>query len=251
MSEAGPPAGGAQEAAAVPAARALEWLTEGEIELLGRIPWASNATMLAEVRHQELSGLAVYKPERGERPLWDFPSGTLYRREVAAYRISEWLGWSLVPLTVARDGPFGIGSLQLWVDADPEVTAFDLLADCHPALPRVAAFDVVVNNADRKAGHCLRDGDGRVWAIDHGVCFHAEPKLRTVLWDLADQRLDAEAVADLARLAGAADGALRATLEDLLEPDERAALAARAGSLAEAGKLPRPGSGRSYPWPLV
>jgi len=251
MSEADPPAGGASRAAAVPEDRALAWLTEGEIELLGRIPWASNATMLAEIRHQELSGLAVYKPERGERPLWDFPGGTLYRREVAAYRVSEWLGWSLVPLTVAREGPFGIGSLQLWVDADPEVTAFDLLADCHPALPRIAAFDVVVNNADRKAGHCLRDGDGRVWAIDHGVCFHAEPKLRTVLWDLADQRLDAAVVADLERLAVAADGELRATLEDLLEPDERAALAARAGALAKAGKLPRPGSGRSYPWPLV
>jgi uncharacterized repeat protein (TIGR03843 family) len=251
VSEAEPPAGGAPQAAAVPQARALALLTEGEIELLGRIPWASNATMLAEVRHQELSGLAVYKPERGERPLWDFPSGTLYRREVAAYRVSEWLGWSLVPLTVARDGPFGIGSLQLWVDADPEVTAFDLLADCDPAMPRVAAFDVVVNNADRKAGHCLRDGDGRVWAIDHGVCFHSEPKLRTVLWDLADQRLDDEVVADLGRLAETVDGGLGGSLDELLEPDERVALAARARSLARTGRLPRPGSGRSYPWPLV
>jgi uncharacterized repeat protein (TIGR03843 family) len=251
MTGARPDGGGAPQAAAVPAARALALLSEGEIELLGRIPWASNATMLAEVRHQELSGLAVYKPERGERPLWDFPGGTLYRREVAAYRVSEWLGWSIVPLTVARDGPFGIGSLQLWVDADPEVTAFDLLADCDPVLPRIAAFDVVVNNADRKAGHCLRDGDGRVWAIDHGVCFHAEPKLRTVLWDLADQRLDARVVADLGRLADEVDGELGDALEVLLEPDERAALVARARSLAQAGQLPRPRSGRAYPWPLV
>jgi uncharacterized repeat protein (TIGR03843 family) len=250
MSEAGPETGGAPRAA-VPAARALALLSEGEIELLGRIPWASNATMLAEVRHRELSGLAVYKPERGERPLWDFPGGTLYRREVAAYRVSEWLDWGIVPLTVARDGPFGIGSLQLWVDADPEVTAFDLLADCDPALPRIAAFDVVVNNADRKAGHCLRDGDGRVWAIDHGVCFHAEPKLRTVLWDLADQRLDAQVVADLGRLGEAVDGELGGRLEGLLEPDERLALAARARALAKAGRLPRPRSGRAYPWPLV
>jgi uncharacterized repeat protein (TIGR03843 family) len=250
MSQAGPQPGEAPRAV-VPAARALALLSQGEIELLGRIPWASNATMLAEVHHQGLSGLAVYKPERGERPLWDFPGGTLYRREVAAYQVSEWLGWGIVPLTVAREGPFGIGSLQLWVEADPEVTAFDLLADCHPALPRIAAFDVVVNNADRKAGHCLRDGDGRVWAIDHGVCFHAEPKLRTVLWDLADQRLDPQVVADLGRLGEAADGELGERLQALLEPEERLALVARARALARAGRLPRPGPGRAYPWPLV
>jgi hypothetical protein len=167
-------------------ARARELLTEGELEVLGRIPWASNVTLLAEVSHGDLAGLAVYKPARGERPLWDFPDGSLYRREVAAFAVSEELGWGLVPLTVARDGPFGLGSVQLYVQADPEVTAFDLLAAGHPALPRIATFDVVVNNADRKAGHCLQNG-AQVWAIDHGVCFHTEPKLRTVLWDLAGQ----------------------------------------------------------------
>jgi uncharacterized repeat protein (TIGR03843 family) len=243
-----PPAGRAE---VVPEGRARTLLLQGEIAVLGRIPWASNATMLAEVSDQGLTGLAVYKPERGERPLWDFPDGTLHHREVAAYQVSECLGWGLVPLTVTRDGPFGTGSLQLWVDADPEVTAFDLLAEEHPALPRIAAFDVVVNNADRKAGHCLRGGDGRVWAIDHGVCFHAEPKLRTVLWDLADQRLDAELVADLRRLAGAVEGGLAGTLGALLQPDERTALADRARSLARRGRLPRPGPGRSWPWPLV
>jgi uncharacterized repeat protein (TIGR03843 family) len=246
MSE--PPAG---QAEVVPEHRARALLQRGEIEVLGRIPWASNATMLAEVSDQGLTGLAVYKPERGERPLWDFPDGTLHRREVAAYQVSECLGWGLVPLTVTRDGPFGTGSLQLWVDADLEVTAFDLLAEEHPALPRIAAFDVVINNADRKAGHCLRGGDGRVWAIDHGVCFHAEPKLRTVLWDLADQRLDAELLADLRRLAGAVEGELAGTLATLLHPRELAALAERARSLARSGRLPRPGSGRSWPWPLV
>jgi uncharacterized repeat protein (TIGR03843 family) len=235
----------------VPEARARALLVEGEIAVLGRIPWASNATLLAEVTNQGLSGLAVYKPERGERPLWDFPDGTLHRREVAAYQVSECLGWGLVPLTVTRDGPFGTGSLQLWVDADQDVTAFDLLAEEHPALSRIAAFDVVINNADRKAGHCLRGGDGRVWAIDHGVCFHAEPKLRTVLWDLADQRLDAELVADLRRFAAAVEGELAGTLAALLDADERAALADRARSLARTGRLPRPGSGRSWPWPLV
>jgi uncharacterized repeat protein (TIGR03843 family) len=241
----------ARRARAVPEARARALLAEGEIEVLGRIPWASNATLLAEISSEGLTGLAVYKPERGERPLWDFPDGTLHRREVAAYQVSECLGWGLVPLTITRDGPFGTGSLQLWVDADPDVTAFDLLAEDDPALSRIAAFDVVVNNADRKAGHCLRGGDGRVWAIDHGVCFHAEPKLRTVLWDLADLRLDADVLDDLRRFAGAVEGELAGTLTTLLDRDERAALADRARSLARAGRLPRPGSGRSWPWPLV
>ena len=155
--------------------RARAFLAEGELELLGRIPWASNATVLAKVTHEGLEGLAIYKPARGERPLWDFPDGTLYRREVAAYLVSEQLGWRLVPPTLARDGPLGVGSVQLYVDADAEVTAFELLADGHPALPRIAAFDVVTNNADRKGGHCLASQDGHVWAIDHGLCFHVRP----------------------------------------------------------------------------
>jgi uncharacterized repeat protein (TIGR03843 family) len=240
------------EPAVVSGARALALLAEGELELLGRIPWASNATLLARVRHQDLEGLAIYKPVRGERPLWDFPSGTLYRREVAAYQVSEQLGWGLVPPTLARDGPLGVGSLQLYVDADPEVTAFELLAADNPVLPQVAAFDVVSNNADRKAGHCLAGEDGRVWAIDHGVCFHVEPKLRTVLWDLAGRRLEAAMVADLEALAGqVAGGELGDRLGMLLAADEVAAVAERAAALAGAGRLPAPGSGRPYPWPLV
>jgi len=238
------------QSAAVSQERARELLAEGELEVLGRIPWASNATLLAEVRHGDLAGLAIYKPARGERPLWDFPASTLYRREVAAYVVSEELGWGLVPLTVARDGPFGVGSVQLYIQADPDVTAFDLLAAGHPALLRIAAFDVVVNNADRKAGHCLQ-GEDRVWAIDHGVCFHTEPKLRTVLWDLAGERLGPDLVADLERLAEAACGGLAGRLGQLLEPDEREALAARARGLARTATLPRPGPGRPYPWPLV
>jgi uncharacterized repeat protein (TIGR03843 family) len=232
--------------------RARAFLAEGDLELLGRIPWASNATLLARVRHRELEGLAVYKPVRGERPLWDFPHGTLYRREVAAYLVSERLGWRLVPPTLVRDGPLGIGSLQLYVDADTEVTAFELLAAGNAALPRIAAFDVVTNNADRKAGHCLVDADERVWAIDHGVCFHTEPKLRTVLWDLAGRPLAAADVADLEALAAAAGGGqLGERLAELLAADEIAALAERSLGLARAGRLPAPGSGRAYPWPLV
>ena len=232
--------------------RARALLAEGDLELLGRIPWASNATLLARVRHRELEGLAVYKPVRGERPLWDFPAGTLYRREVAAYLVSEQLGWRLVPPTLVREGPLGVGSLQLYVDADAEVTAFELLAAGNAALPRIAAFDVVTNNADRKAGHCLMGEDERVWAIDHGVCFHAEPKLRTVLWDLAGHPLEAADVADLEALAAAATGGgLGDRLAELLAADEIAAVAERSLGLARAGRLPAPGSGRAYPWPLV
>jgi uncharacterized repeat protein (TIGR03843 family) len=233
--------------------RARAFLAEGDLEVLGRIPWASNATLLARVRHRELEGLAVYKPVRGERPLWDFPLGTLYRREVAAYLVSEQLGWGLVPPTLVRAGPLGIGSLQLYVDADAEVTAFELLADGNAALPRIAAFDVVTNNADRKAGHCLVSSEGeRVWAIDHGVCFHAEPKLRTVLWDLAGHPLQAAEVADLEALAAeTAGGELGGRLAELLAAEEVAAVAERALALAGAGRLPAPASGRAYPWPLV
>jgi uncharacterized repeat protein (TIGR03843 family) len=232
--------------------RARAFLAEGELELLGRIPWASNATLLAKVRHRELEGLAVYKPVRGERPLWDFPPGTLYRREVAAYLVSEQLGWRLVPPTLVRDGPLGVGSLQLYVDADTEVTAFELLADGNAALPRIAAFDVVTNNADRKAGHTLLGEDERVWAIDHGVCFHTEPKLRTVLWDLAGQPLEAADVADLEALAAAGRGGeLGERLAELLTAEEIAAVAERSLGLARAGTLPAPSSGRAYPWPLV
>jgi hypothetical protein len=205
------------------------------------------------VTHGELEGLAVYKPARGERPLWDFPTGTLYRREVAAYLVSEQLGWRLVPPTLARDGPLGVGSVQLYVDADPEVTAFELLAGGHPALARIAAFDVVTNNADRKAGHCLAGQDGQVWAIDHGLCFHVQAKLRTVLWDLAGTELEAPVLADLEALADAAagDAPLAASLGELLDRAEVVALAKRARALARAGCLPAPRGDRAYPWPLV
>jgi hypothetical protein len=220
---------GHPDRAVVSEERALAFLAAGELELLGRIPWASNATVLAKVTHQGLEGLAVYKP-----------------------LVSERLGWRLVPPTLARDGPLGVGSVQLYVDADPEVTAFELLADGHPSLPRIAAFDVVTNNADRKAGHCLAGPDGRVWAIDHGLCFHVQGKLRTVLWDLAGEPLEAPILADLEALAAAAaGGALNAALCELLEPDEVAAIGRRARALVRAGRLPAPRGDRAYPWPLV
>ncbi len=232
-------------------------LEEGQLEVLGRIPWASNATMLAKICRDGLESLAVYKPARGERPLWDFPEGTLYRREVAAYLVSEQLGWGLVPLTVARDdGPFGVGSLQRFVDADLEVTAFELVERGDATMPLIAAFDVVINNADRKAGHCLDDrsqgsGGGRVWAIDHGVCFHVEPKLRTVLWDFAGQRLARRLLDDLRGLVAALEGELGERLTGILAPAEIEALTERTEQLTRSGRFPHPVGRRPYPWPLV
>jgi hypothetical protein len=244
---------GGCRAADVSGARALAFLTEGELEVLGRIPWASNATLLARIQHGGLEGLAIYKPRRGERPLWDFPNGTLYRREVAAYRLSAALGWNLVPPTVVRDGPFGVGAVQLYVEADPELTAFELVEAGNPVMPLIAAFDVVINNADRKAGHCLAmPDDDQVWAIDHGVCFHVEPKLRTVLWDFAGEPLAPQVVTQLESLARAmAGGELVGELAELLAPEEVAALTRRTARLARNGCLPRPSGRRPYPWPLV
>jgi uncharacterized repeat protein (TIGR03843 family) len=229
-------------------------LTTGELEILGRIPWASNATLLARVTlpgDDGPSALVIYKPERGERPLWDFPPG-LYQREVAAYEVSEALGWGLVPPTVARDGPAGTGSVQLFVRCQDNVTAFDLIGAEHPAMPVVAAFDVVINNADRKGGHTLLDPDGRVWAIDHGVCFADEPKLRTVIWDFAGEPVPGELLGDLRRLAAQINGGtLGRRLRELLSAQELRTLRRRALRLAERGTFPEPTGGRPYPWPLI
>jgi uncharacterized repeat protein (TIGR03843 family) len=166
----------------------LELLARGEITVKGRLPWASNATFLVEVTRGRATTLAVYKPQRGERPLWDFPRG-LHRREVAAYHLSEALGFGVVPPTLAREGPYGAGSLQLFVDAEFEEHYFTLRErpEQRAALTQLCAFDLVANNADRKSGHCLLGRDGRLYAIDNGLCFHAEPKLRTVVWDFAGE----------------------------------------------------------------
>ena len=224
----------------------LHTLASGEVEIQGRMPWSSNATFL--VTSGELA--AIYKPIAGERPLWDFPGG-LYRREVAAYELSEALGWRLVPETVARDdAPLGPGSLQRFVDADFEQHYFTLLEDesHHRALKRMATFDVVANNADRKGGHCLLDSEGHVWGIDHGLCFHTQPKLRTVIWDFAGERLDPADAQDLEGLAGR--GLPEALTSQLLD-EEAAALERRLARLLSVGRLPEPRSDHPYPWPLV
>lgn len=213
------------------------------------MPWSSNGTYLVHLRLDGEEGVAVYKPHRGERPLWDYPAG-LYRREVAVYLISEALGWGLVPETVLReDGPFGEGSLQRFVPAHFEEHYFTMLErpELHDALKAVCLFDLLVNNGDRKSGHCLRGEDGRIWAIDHGLCLHAEPKLRTVIWDFAGDPLPPERLDAVAGLASAPPPELAA----LLEPEEIEALMARASTVLRRQTFPAVTSARAYPWPLV
>jgi uncharacterized repeat protein (TIGR03843 family) len=194
--------------------------------------------------------LAIYKPVKGERPLWDFPRG-LWKREVAAYELSSCLGWDVVPPTTARlDGPLGPGSLQYCVNAVGDEHYFTLLEEPrqHEALRRIAVFDLLANNADRKSGHCLLDQDGHIWAIDNALCFHAEPKLRTVIWDFAGDSIEDELLASLEPLARAE---VPHTLANLLEAEEIAALTTRAASVFRLGKYPEPTGDFPYPWPLV
>ncbi len=245
----------AGQAIALAPERILCLLSTGEIEVEGLIPWSSNATLLVTVRDDELSTLAIYKPQRGERPLWDFPSGTLGMREVAAYLVSEALGWGFIPPTILRQGPYGLGSLQFYVHAQEDDHFFTIQHDPAYAeqLARLAAFDAVANNADRKSGHCLVDHEGRLWAIDNALTFHDEPKLRTVIWDFAGKPLPPGIVADLRDLREplSANGPLSQALGALLSDAELSALRRRLDRLIRAGRFPEPGPGRPVPWPLV
>ena len=224
-------------------------LARGELTVKGRLPRSTNATFLAEAALGAARALAVYKPARGERPLWDFPPG-LFKRELAAYRLSESLGWGLVPLTLRRDGPYGDGSLQAFVHADFSQHYFTLYEDAahHARLRRLCAFDIVANNADRKSGHCLLGPDGMIYAIDNGLCFNVAPKLRTVIWEFADEALPDDVVAGLATLTRR--GVPKA-LTTLLAPEEQRALLARARALLEAGRFPDGSAAHGYPWPVV
>lgn len=235
----------------IPTREALELLTRGEVELLGRMPYSSNATFLVEIQHDELIAQGIYKPLAGERPLWDFPDG-LYQREVAAFVASEALGWDLVPPTVARDDlVHGVGSLQLFMPCVFEEHYYTLReeSDDHDdEFRRICAFDVVINNTDRKAGHCILGTEGKIWAIDHGVAFHHEFKLRTVIWDFAGETIDDELCDDLWRFLDAPPTAF----DDLLSPFERDAVVTRATALGTARRFPHDDTGgRRYPWPLV
>lgn len=224
-------------------------LAEGDIEVVGRMPWSSNATFLVKVTDSSGSTQAIYKPLRGERPLWDFEPG-LHRREIAAYELSEAMGFDLVPPTVLREGPMGEGSVQWFIEADPNVhyfTMFENRDDLHDQLKTMAVFDIVANNTDRKGGHVLVDANDHVWGIDHGVCFSADFKLRTVIWDFATENLTAPHREALTRIVDQVPLRVAALLDD----EEIAAVAQRAEWLLEAGVLPYDPSGRRVPWPLV
>ncbi|MFF2942022.1 SCO1664 family protein [Streptomyces niveus] len=262
---------------------ALELITKGELTVRGRIREASNAVLHCAVSYEGEEALCVYKPVAGEQPLWDFPDGTLAQREVAAYEISEATGWGLVPPTVLRDGPYGEGMCQLWIEADDSDTAPQLLALVEeeepadgwkaigfaevgegrtallvhaddPRLRQLAVLDAVINNGDRKGGHLLPEAGGRLYAIDHGVTFNVDDKLRTLLWGWAGEPLPAEAVTVLDRLAGElAEGTPLATrLAELITPAETDAVRTRVQELRRTGLHPKPsGQWPAIPWPPV
>jgi len=228
----------------------LEILRSGELTVTGRLLDASNASFCAQVRGDGVEASCVYKPRRGERPLDDFPDGTLGRREVAAFLVSEAIGWDIVPPTVWREeGSFGPGMAQLWIDVDPAVDVVALLRDDHPALRRIVVFDAIVNNGDRKGGHLLPVGE-RIHGVDHGVCFSVEPKLRTILWSWRGRPLDDDSVEGLERVAGELRGGLAADLAGLLAKPEVDATARRVERLLRERVYPLPDSGRRVvPWP--
>lgn len=233
--------------------RNLQILANGSIELSGQFVYGSNYTYLVDLEWQDCYLQGVYKPSRGERPLWDFPGGSLAAREVAAFEVSRALGWNFVPPTVLREnGPAGPGSLQQYMQLVDDLHYFTLSAVQRQQLRPVALFDALINNADRKGGHVRLSPAGDLWLIDHGICFHHEDKLRTVIWDFAG-----EAIPDdlLQRLRGFVNelrtGNLADRLGKLLSAHEVEALQDRALRLIEAGAFPEPGQGRPYPWPLV
>jgi uncharacterized repeat protein (TIGR03843 family) len=227
-------------------------LRDGELEVLGRLPGSSNQALVVLVHHPELAEPfhAVYKATLAERPLFDFPIGTLARREVAAFLVSEATGWGIVPPTVLRDGPYGVGMVQQWIHADPAVDLVALVVEDDPRLRRMAVFDAIVNNTDRKGGHLLPMPDGHVYGVDHGVTFSVEPKLRTVLWGWVGLPFDDEELAALERVRAGLRGDLAAALRELLDPAEVTAAKRRVASLLRFRRFPRPSPDwPSIPWP--
>ena len=232
------------------AADHLNWLVTADLDIEGRMPWSSNATFLVNLSQNGTPvGQAIYKPLRGERPLWDFEPG-LHRRELAAYRLSEAMGIGLVPPTIIRDGPLGEGSLQWFVEADHQqhyFTIYENRPDLHPLMRAVALFDILANNTDRKSGHVLIDADDHIWGIDHGLCFAAEFKLRTVVWEFAGEEITGELLTIAAQVADHVPLDVAALLND----EEVAAVQERAQWVVEHRVFPVDNSGRRYPWPLV
>jgi hypothetical protein len=226
----------------------LTLLTDGEVAMKGRLPWASNATFLVDLCLDGHAGVAVYKPRRGERPLWDFPHGSLAGREVTAYLVSEAARWHIVPPTVLReDGLLGPGSLQLFVEHDPERHYFVIMEERAEELVAFAAFDVVVNNADRKAGHVLKDRQGKLWGIDHGLTFNREPKLRTVLWQFVGEPISPSLQRELVQLQDRGDE-LHDTLGDVIDRREIEALLGRISRFANHGCYPALNPRRNVPY---
>nr|WP_143230852.1 SCO1664 family protein [Actinosynnema sp. ALI-1.44] len=255
---------------------ALELITHGEIDVEGRMVDASNATLYGAISHNGISAHCVYKPINGERALWDFPDGTLAGREVASYLVSEAAGLGLIPPTVLRAGPFGRGMVQLWIDTKDGDDLVDVLAPGdvpdgwrmvlrahdrhgdpavlthadHPSVQLLAALDVVINNADRKGGHVLHGTDGNVYGVDHGICLHTDPKLRTVLWGFLGEPIPEQAVEAVSRLRGQLDGDLERQLRPHLTRREIQALRDRADALLRVPRFPEPNpDGRPIPWP--
>ena len=230
---------------------ALELLTHGELTVEGRLVDASNATLYCAASLNGVTGACVYKPESGERPLWDFPDGTLACRETAAYAVSRSCGWSIVPPTVRREtGPFGPGMVQLWIDVPDETDLRAVLRGWHTQLQQLVVFDAVINNADRKGGHLLPTADGHLYAVDHGVSFHIEEKLRTILWNWAGEKLPDNCADAVLRLRAEMDGTLGAELAALLTSGEVRATRRRLDRLVATGRFPEPsGEWPATPWP--
>ena len=232
-------------------ATATALLAEGDLDLIGRLVASSNNALLGTVRQGDLVAPAVYKPVRGERPLWDFPDGTLADREVAAFELSRATPWRVVPPTVMRDGPFGTGMVQLWLEPDPRVDRVAMVVDGDERLRAMALFDIVANNADRKVGHLLPMADGHVFGVDHGICFHEEPHLRTVLWRWVGEPIRPDELAVLAALRAALDGPLGRTLARRLTRPELRATIRRIDDLRREGCFPEPDPDRpAVPWPV-
>ncbi len=234
---------------------ALRALREGCIDAEhGLMRFGSNYTFLVSVQHEGQAFLAIYKPRIGERPLWDFPDGTLCQRETASYVLSEMLGWSLVPPTVLREGPRGIGSIQVFINHDPNRHYFTFDKSLEPQVRRMAAFDALANNADRKGGHCLLDEEERLWGIDHGLTFNSMYKLRTVIWKYSGEPFSEELLRDMQRLCDQLEdesAALTQELRSLLAVHEIHALQSRLNRLLTDGTYPEPGPGPNRPWPAV
>ena len=232
-------------------ATSLKLLREGAFSSYAPWPTGSNYVFLVQLTHPEGTCRAIYKPRSGEMPLWDFPQGTLWLREYAAYLVSQLLEWDFIPLTILRNGPRGVGSLQLFVDYMPEENYFSLRRKRVKELQRITLFDFITNNADRKASHCLLGTDGQVWAIDHGLTFNAVPKLRTVIWDFPGRPLPQELLAQLERFRGdfLRSGSFARAFQKLLFPREIEAFGRRVELVLARKTFPPYGGRAGVPWP--